>query len=84
MLLACLYTADSNIGLNYNISECILIDLDLITWLEPTGVCEGLDVVGQVNVHTFCILHFLEDDANEPHGDKVVPVPQMQHKLIEH
>lgn len=45
---------------------------------EPTGVCERLDVVCQVNVHTFCILHFFEDDPNEPHGHKVIPVSETQ------
>lgn len=42
----------------------------------PTSVCKGLDVVCQVNVHTLRILHFFEDDPNEPHGHKVVPVTQ--------
>lgn len=42
--------------------------------IKLTSVCEGLDVICQVNVHTLCILHFLEDDTNEPHGHKVVPV----------
>lgn len=46
--------------------------------MGPTSVCEGLDVVRQVNVHTFCILHFLEDDPNKPHGHKVVPVKETQ------
>lgn len=45
----------------------------------PTGVCEGLDVVGQVDVHTLCILHFLEDDPNEPHGHKIIPVAETHH-----
>ena len=44
-----------------------------------TSVCEGLDVVRQVDVHTLCILHFLEDDPDEPHGYKVVPVAE-KHK----
>lgn len=44
----------------------------------PTSVCERLDVVRQVNVHTLRILHFLEDDPDEPHGHKVVPVTETQ------
>lgn len=52
----------------------------------PTSVCEGLDVICQVNIHTLCILHFLKDDPNEPHGHKVVPViePQKRHKYLAH
>lgn len=46
--------------------------------LGLTGVCEGLDVVRQVDVHTLCVLHFLEDDPDEPHGHKVVPVIETQ------
>lgn len=45
-------------------------------WLAPTSVCEGLDVVRQVNVHALRTLHFLEDDPDEPHGHKVVPVTE--------
>lgn len=48
----------------------------------PTSVCEGLDVVRQVNVHTLCILHFLEDDPDEPHGNKIVPVIETNKKQI--
>lgn len=47
----------------------------------PTSVCEGLDVVRQVNVHALRILHFLEDDPNEPHGYKVVPVTEAHENL---
>lgn len=48
----------------------------------PTSVCEGLDVIRQVNIHALRILHFLENDPNEPHGHKVVPVieTQKEHK----
>lgn len=39
-----------------------------------TCVCKRLDVVGQVNVDTLCVFHLLEDDSNEPHGHKFIPV----------
>lgn len=44
--------------------------------IELTGVCEGLDVVRQVDIYTLCVLHLLENDPNEPHGHKVVPVAE--------
>ena len=50
----------------------------------PTSVCERLDVVRQVNVHALRILHFLEDDPNEPHGHKIVPVTETHKKQHEH
>lgn len=49
----------------------------------PTSICEGLDVVRQVDVHTLRVLHFLEDDPNEPHGHKVVPVTEKQKQQCE-
>ena len=39
-----------------------------------TCVCKGLDVVGQVDVYTLGILHFLEYDPDEPHGHKLISV----------
>lgn len=35
--------------------------------VRPTSVCERLDVIRQVYVHTLCILHLLKDDPNKPH-----------------
>lgn len=50
--------------------------------ISPTGVCEGLDVICKVNVDALSILHFLENDPNEPHGNKVIPVTQVQEQNI--
>lgn len=50
--------------------------------MSPTSVCEGLDVICEVNVDTLSILHFLENDPNEPHGNKVIPVTEFQEQNI--
>lgn len=50
--------------------------------MSPTSVCEGLDVICKVNVNALSILHFLENDPNEPHGNKVVPVTEVQEQEV--
>lgn len=41
---------------------------------QLTSIREGLDVVGQVNIHTIRIVQFFEADSNKPHGNKFIPV----------
>lgn len=41
---------------------------------QLTSICKGLDVVGQVNIHTVRIVQFFEADSNKPHGNKFIPV----------
>lgn len=50
--------------------------------MSPTGVGERLDVISEVNVYALGILHFLENDPNEPHGNKVVPATEVQEHNI--